>query len=127
MERMERRINMKLVIMFVCYVILASSGLILFKLGSTNNNLTLNIFGLSINYSIKMILGLLCYGFSFILWMLIVSKMNLTIAMPLSVAIVNTLVVVGSCLVLKEKITLTQGVGIFIVILGVCIMTWGKK
>jgi small multidrug resistance pump len=124
---MERRINMKLIIMFTCYVLLASSGLILFKLGSTNNNLTLNIFGLSINYSIKMILGLLCYGFSFILWMLIVSKMNLTFAMPLSVAIVNTLVVVGSCLVLKEKITLTQGVGIFIVILGVCIMTWGKK
>ena len=89
--------------------------------------MTLNIFGLSINYSIKMILGLLCYGFSFILWMLIVSKMNLTFAMPLSVAIVNTLVVVGSCLALKEKITLTQGVGIFIVILGVCIMTWGKK
>ena len=118
---------MKLIIMFTCYVLLASSGLILFKLGSTNNNLTLNIFGLSINYSIKMILGLLCYGFSFILWMLIVSKMNLTFAMPLSVAIVNTLVVVGSCLVLNEKITLTQGVGIFIVILGVCIMTWGKK
>lgn len=118
---------MKLIIMFTLYVLLASSGLILFKLGSANNNLTLNIFGLSINYSIKMILGLLCYGFSFILWMLIVSKMNLTIAMPLSVAIVNTLVVVESCLVLKEKITLTQGIGIFIVILGVCIMTWGKN
>ena len=118
---------MKLIIMFTCYVLLASSGLILFKLGSTNNNLTLNIFGLSINYSIKMILGLLCYGFSFILWMLIVSKMNLTFAMPLSVAIVNTLVVVGSCLVLKEKITPIQGIGIFIVILGVCITTWGKK
>lgn len=118
---------MKLIIMFTLYVLLASSGLILFKLGSANNNLTLNIFGLSINYSIKMILGLLCYGFSFILWMLIVSKMNLTIAMPLSVAIVNTLVVVESCLVLKEKITLTQGIGIFIVIFGVCIMTWGKN
>ncbi len=118
---------MQLIIMFTCYVLLASSGLILFKLGSTNNNLTLNIFGLSINYSIKMILGLLCYGFSFILWMLIVGKMNLTIAMPLSVAIVNTLVVVGSCLVLKEKITPMQEIGIFIVIFGVCIMTWGRK
>lgn len=118
---------MKLIIMFTCYVLLASSGLILFKLGSANSNLTLNIFGLSINYSIKMILGLLCYGCSFILWMLIVSKMNLTIAMPLSVAIVNTLVLVGSCIVLKEKISLMQGVGIFIIILGVCIMTGGNK
>ena len=118
---------MKLIIMFTCYVLLASSGSILFKLGSANSNLTLNIFGLTINYSIKMILGLLCYGCSFILWMLIVSRMNLTIAMPLSVAIVNTLVLVGSCLVLKEKITLLQGIGIFTVILGVCIMTWGNK
>lgn len=53
---------MKLIIMFACYVLLASSGLILFKLGSANSNLTLSIFGLKINYSIKMILGLLCYG-----------------------------------------------------------------
>lgn len=118
---------MKIIIMFTCYVLLASSGLILFKLGSINNNLTLNVFGLSINYSAKMILGLLCYGFSFILWMLIVSKMNLTIAMPLSVAIVNTLVIVESCIILKEKITIIQGIGIFIVLFGVCIMTWGGK
>ncbi len=118
---------MKIIIMFTCYVLLASSGLILFKLGSINNNLTLNVFGLSINYSVKMILGLLCYGFSFILWMLIVSKMNLTIAMPLSVAIVNTLVIVESCIILKEKITMIQGIGIFIVLFGVCIMTWGGK
>ena len=118
---------MKIIIMFTCYVLLASSGLILFKLGSINNNLTLNVFGLSINSSVKMILGLLCYGFSFILWMLIVSKMNLTIAMPLSVAIVNTLVIVESCIILKEKITMIQGIGIFIVLFGVCIMTWGGK
>mgnify|MGYP004454950941 CR=1 FL=1 len=123
---MKRGNKMKLVIMFACYVILASSGLILFKLGSANSNLTLNIFGLSINYSIKMIFGLLCYGFSFILWMLIVSKMNLTIAMPLSVAIVNTLVLIGSCVFLKEKITLTQGIGIFIIIFGVSLISIKK-
>ena len=118
---------MFITILFVCYVLLAASGLILFKLGSANVNLSLNIFSISINYSVKMLLGLFCYGCSFIVWMFIVSKMNLTIAMPLSVAIVNTLVVVGSTLILKEKITLTQGIGIFVVIFGVCIMTWGNR
>ncbi len=124
---MKRGSKMKLIIIFTCYVLLASSGLILFKSGSLNANLTLNIFGLAINYSVKMILGMLCYGFSFLLWMLIVSKMNLTIAMPLSVAIVNTLIVVESVLILKEKMAITQGIGIFIVIVGVCIMTFGGK
>ena len=118
---------MKLIIMFACYVLLASSGLVLFKMGSSNANLTLNLFGITINYSLKMLLGLFCYGFSFILWMLIVSKMNLTIAMPLSVAIVNTLIVVESCLLLKEKINMTQGIGIFVIIIGVCVMTFGGK
>ena len=118
---------MKLIIMFTCYVLLASSGLVLFKMGSSNTNLTLNLFGISINYSIKMILGLFCYCLSFLLWMIIVSKMNLTIAMPLSVAIVNTLIVVESCLLLKEKINIIQGIGIFTIMVGVCIMTFGGK
>lgn len=114
---------MIITLMFILYVFLASSGLVLFKLGSTDSNLTLNIFNFTLHYSIKMILGMFCYGCSFILWMLIVSKMNLTIAMPLSVALVNTLVIIESCLVLKEKITLTQGIGIVIVLVGVMIMT----
>lgn len=118
---------MLVIVLFVLYVILASSGLILFKLGSINPNISLKIFSFNIVFSTKMIIGLFCYGFSFILWMFIVSKCNLTIAMPLSVALVNTLVIIGSCFFLKEKITITQGVGIFIIILGVCIMTYGGK
>lgn len=113
--------------LFALYVILSSSGLILFKLGSLNPNLHYNILGLSLNISVKSIIGILCYGASFLLWMFIVSRTNLTIAMPLSIALVNTLVIVGSCLFLKEKITLIQGIGIFVVIFGVCIMSWGRK
>lgn len=118
---------MTLIIMFIVYVLLASSGLILFKQGSLNPNLSVSLFNHNISFSLNMILGLLCYVISFILWMLIVSKMNLTIAMPLSVAIVNTLVIVESCLFLKEKLTLMQAIGIFIVIIGVVVMTASKK
>lgn len=124
---MEKNINMMIVIMFILYVFLASSGLILFKLGSLNSNLELNLFSITVNYSIEMLIGLICYGCSFLLWMFIVSKVDLTLAMPLSVAIVNTLVVVASYIILKEKITLYQGIGIFIIIFGVCLMTWGGK
>lgn len=124
---MERRNNMPIIIMFILYVILASSGLVLFKLGSANANLKLIVFNMDISYSVKTIIGLLCYMCSFILWMLIVSKADLTFAMPLSVALVNTLVVIESIFLLKEKITITQGIGIFIVIIGVCIMTIGRN
>ena len=115
------------IILFILYVILSSSGLILFKLGSLNPNLHFGIFGLSIDISIKSIIGIFCYGARFLLWLIIVSRTNLTIAMPLSIALVNTLVIVGSCIFLKEEITLVQGIGIFIVVFGVCVMTWGRK
>lgn len=118
--------NKKMIyLLFALYVILASSGLVLFKLGTTDTNTGILLFG--INITLKMFLGIICYGCSFLLWMYIVSKLNLTIAMPLSVAIVNTLVVLESCLILKEKITLTQGIGIFIIIIGVIVMTSSQK
>ena len=110
-------------LLFIIYVIASSSGLILFKLGTTG--VGVNILGF--NITLKMLLGIFCYGFSFLLWLYIVSKANLTIAMPLSVALVNTLVIVGSCIFLNEKITLIQGIGIFIVILGVSVMTAGRS
>lgn len=115
------------IILFILYVILSSSGLILFKLGTNSPNIHIHLLNFDILFSIKSLIGIFCYGFSFILWLIIVSRMNLTVAMPLSIAIVNTLVVFLSCILLKEKITMTQGIGIFIVIFGVCIMSWGKK
>lgn len=114
------------VILFILYVVLSSSGLILFKLGTLNPNINLNIFGLNLIFSIKSIVGVFCYGCSFLLWLVIVSRMNLTIAMPLSVAIVNTMVLIGSYLFLNEKISLIQGIGIFIIIIGVSLIGMNK-
>ena len=114
------------IILFTIYVLLSSSGLILFKMGTLSPNIDLNIIGFSFSISLKSILGMFCYGISFILWMIIVSRMNLTIAMPLSVAIVNTLVVLGSCLILKEKVTIMQLIGITIIIIGVSLIAIKK-
>ena len=117
---------MLMIFLFILYVVLASSGLVLFKLGSING-VALKILGFNINFSWKMLAGIMCYGCSFLLWLYIVSNMNLSFAMPLSVALVNTLVILESCVLLKEKITLQQGIGIFIVILGVAVMTCGRQ
>ena len=114
-----------MIFLFLLYVFLSSSGLILFKLGTGVSDFCLNIFNISINLSFKTLLGVFCYGLSFLLWLYIVSKNDLTIIMPLSVALVNILVIVGSCIFLNEQVNLLQGIGIFFVIFGVIIMKWG--
>ena len=121
------RDKMMLVLLFMLYIILTTSGLILFKLGTNVTDFNFNIFGLHLALSYKMLLGIICYGFSFLLWLYLVSKNNLTIIMPLSVAITNTLIVLCSLYFLHEKITLLQGIGIFIIIFGVVLTKWGGK
>jgi len=120
---MKGKTNMIICLLFIAYVILSSTGLVIFKLGTSGVGFTI----LGLNITIKMLAGIFCYGMSFLIWLYIVSKVNLTFAMPLSVAIVNTLVIVESCIFLKEKITIPQTVGIFLIIIGVMIMTAGIK
>lgn len=70
---------------------LSAGGLVLFKLGGQDAALQLGRTGFSLTLSWKMLLGIFCYLCSFLLWLVIVSRTQLTFAMPLSVGVVNTL------------------------------------
>ena len=125
---MERRNNMRMICLFALYVLLASGGLVLFKAGTKAPDFHIELMHVSIDFSLKTLLGMKEYGFSLLIWLYIVSKMDLTFAMPLSVALINLLVIVESCWILKERISMMQGMGILIVLLGVMMMTiTGKK
>ncbi|MGX6971085.1 EamA family transporter [Vagococcus bubulae] len=112
-------------ILFLIYVILSSSGIILFKLGSSdlsikiiNNQLNMNFPGLSI-------LGLLCYLGSFVLWMIIISKSDVSFIVPLGLGITNVLILVGSSVVLKEEISLYGIIGIVLILAGTLLINKG--
>ena len=116
-----------IVVLFILYVCLSAGGLILFKLGSGDMrvNVTSTIF--SIRFSWKMLLGIVCYGCSFLLWLYIVSQMNLSLAMPLSVGLVNLLVLLGSAFFLKEQITVFQWAGVMVIVVGLALINIGGK
>ena len=87
--------KMVLVVLFAVYALLSTGGLVLFKLGGQDAALQLGRTGFSLTLSWKMLLGIFCYLCSFLLWLVIVSRTQLTFAMPLSVGVVNTLVFLG--------------------------------
>lgn len=99
----------------------------MFKLGAGDMrvNVTSTIF--SIRFSWKMLLGIVCYGCSFLLWLYIVSQMNLSLAMPLSVGLVNLLVLLGSAFFLKEQITVFQWAGVMVIVVGLALINIGGK
>ena len=122
---MSRKRPEMLVLLFALYVCLSAGGLILFKMGASDMNIHVTAAIFSVQLSWKMILGIICYGCSFILWLFIVSKMNLSIAMPLSVGIVNILVLVGSSVFLGETVTVAQWIGVGIIVIGLAIINMG--
>lgn len=114
-----------MILLFLLYIILSAGGLILFKLGSKNAMFCLQSSGFTISLSWTILLGIICYGLSFLLWLGIVSALDLSYAMPLSVGLVNVLVLIGSALVLNETISIMQWIGVFVIILGLFIMNMG--
>lgn len=114
-------------VMFGIYVILASSGLLLFKAGSTTGlMLQMNSLGFHISINWLSLIGIVCYLGSFLLWLYIVSQTKLTWAMPLSVGLINTVIYIASAIFFKEQIGVIQVVGVFLVAAGVTLISVQK-
>ena len=119
--------KMVLVVLFAVYALLSAGGLVLFKLGGQDAALQLGKTGFSLTLSWKMLLGIFCYLCSFLLWLVSVSRTQLTFAMPLSVGVVNTLVFLGSARFLGEEITPTKIAGLVVIVLGLFLISIPKK
>ena len=127
LRQKEKTNSMLLVVLFAVYALLSAGGLVLFKLGGRDAALELGRTGFSVSLSWKMLLGIFCYLCSFLLWLVIVSRTQLTFAMPLSVGVVNILVFLGSARFLWEQITPTKILGLAVIVLGLFLISIPRK
>ena len=110
----------------VLYIFLTVSGLVLLKSGLAQTQL-LGLTGLIkslLNLKfllshLKFVLGILCYGLSFITWMFLLSKKDLSNIYPLTVGIVYVAVMVSSVIFFHEQFTLWKIIGAVLIGLGI--------
>ena len=119
----ERLITMQL-ITIVIYLFLSAGGLILFKLGSKLSAVSIilekGVLGFSINvYSLA---GLCCYLLSFVLYMQIVTKYDLTRIYPITSGLVYVLVFLGGIFILGENLSVVKFIGSVAILLGIILM-----
>ena len=114
-------------VLIVIYLILTVSGLILYKKGA-NSNFVLEIKNnaLNIKLSLVSIAGLLCYLFSFLMYMLILPKFDLTFIYPLMTAISYIGIYILSIFILNESVTTLGIIGSIIIMVGIFIVNIGK-
>ena len=112
----------------IIYVCLSAAGLTLIKMGlEKNSTLLLDKGGFNLSLSWVVVLGAALYICSFVLSMVVMKGMNLSLFYPLSAGLIYVVVCVLGVLVLKEKITTYQLVGMVVILAGIVIMNLGKK
>ncbi|RSU07891.1 hypothetical protein CBF30_01235 [Vagococcus entomophilus] len=109
-------------ILFIIYVVLSSLGLILFKMGSKSLSILFQGHLFTASLSLTMIAGIICYLVSFLLWLVIVNKSQLSYIYPMSIAFINIAILLGSHFFLGEPISIRGVIGIIVIIVGIIIM-----
>lgn len=115
------------ILLVAIYLIFTLSGLILYKLGANQEfifSITNGIFNIKI--SIISFIGILCYLCSFMLYLFILPKFNLSYIMPIMSAISYVGIFVMSILVLKESVTIYGIIGSAIILIGILVMNFEK-
>lgn len=104
------------------YIILTISGLVFMKLGGNPGTISFKDGGFSISMSTVSAIGFICYICSFLLFTRIVVLFDLSFIYPLTTGIVQTITLVASYFVFKEKISVTGLVGAILVMIGIVVM-----
>ena len=97
-----------------------SFALVFIKLGSSDGLPIKLLQGkLTFNLNWQILLGMFLYVFSFALYIYLISKHDLGYIIPLTTALVYTLIFVASYFIFHEVFTLTKIVGIALVLAGI--------
>lgn len=87
----------------------------LLKLGAGQNPLNFYLLG-----------GICCYGLSTVFYVLVLGKLNLSIAYPLVIGLTIVVTTIVGAVVLREKVLVTQWVGIGLLLSGISAIALAK-
>lgn len=109
---------------FIIYVFFTVGGLFLMKLSGQPIEFVLHEGVFHLNISSKMVMALVLYACSFLLWTGIVAKSDLSYIVPFSSAIISTVSVLLGVLVFQEGLSMYKITGILLAIAGVILMNY---
>lgn len=108
------------VMFLLIYVLITLMGLTLIKMGAQGEGkVILHLLGVDVGP--KLIIGIICYGFSFLMYIVVISQMQISLVIPVAGAINSIGIVVIGLTIFHEHLRLGQAVGVAIVVIGVLV------
>jgi len=115
------------IILMIIYIIVGVSGVTLIKLGSLPAATTIFTVPL-VNYAVswQTIFGIACYGLSFILYIILIAKLDLSFLTPVVTAFNYLLIMAIAFIVFGEQFTPIKIIGCSLIIIGVLMVVINK-
>ena len=114
-------------ILIAVYLIFSLAGVFLFKIGCQKEFLVSVSTGIfSLNISLISIMGLLSYVCSFLMYMFLISKFDMTYIVPVTTGITYILTFILAVLIFKEAITVNKVIGSVLILMGVLVINMKK-
>ena len=115
------------IILIVLYVIFAVGGSTLIKYGTLPKiQSLLTIPFVNVNISLIAILGIISYGLSFLLYIFLLSKFDLSFISPVTVGIVYVLLMITALIIFGEQFSVIKVIGCAIILAGILMIVSGK-
>lgn len=114
-------------ILIALYVIFAVGGSTLIKYGAITKAVTiLTVPIVNVGLTLMSFLGIVCYGLSFLLYIVLLSKFDLSFISPVTVGLVYVLLMLTAAFVFQESFTILKVVGCVIILAGILMILSGK-
>lgn len=111
----------------VLYVIFAVGGSTLIKYGGLAKMASLIVLPVvHVSISLVSLLGIISYGLSFALYILLLNKFDLSFISPLTVGIVYVLLMGTAVVVFNEQFTLLKTLGCTLILAGILLILASK-
>ncbi|MEI7615796.1 MAG: hypothetical protein WCJ54_03700 [Actinomycetota bacterium] len=115
------------IILVILYVIFAVGGSTLIKYGGLSKIASLiTIPIVDIGVSLISLLGIICYGASFLFYILLLNKFDLSFISPVTIGIVYVLLMITAAIVFKEQFTILKTIGCTIILAGIMLVIVSK-
>lgn len=115
------------IVFIILYVIFAVGGSSLIKYGSLTKEVALfTIPFVNVGLSWISFFGILCYGVSFLLYILLLNIFDLSFISPVTVGLVYVLLMVTAAVIFGEHFTAIKTIGCSIILIGILMVISGK-
>lgn len=115
------------VILIILYVIFAVGGSTLIKYGAITKAVALfTVPIVNVGLTLASFFGIIFYGLSFILYIILLSRFDLSFISPVTVGLVYVLLMLTAAFVFQESFTLLKITGCAIILAGILMILSGK-